>query len=149
MKIPITCRRYPSIFNHHLTSVAATRQGPRLFHQQATNRIDKCALYAWMSVIRAKFGIHNHQHIIKSHLPSPHHRHFSTAQPNKSQYTHPLSQIVLEHLQSNHSAWIEQSGLNTGLTVNQDGTFVLRFPNPNGETVGMDVTAPNVHGSIW
>ena len=51
----------------------------------------------------------------------------------KSEYIHPLSQIVLEHMQSQHSRWVEQSGLNTGLTVNKDGTFLLRFPRSNND----------------
>ena len=51
----------------------------------------------------------------------------------KSEYIHPLSQIVLEHMQSQHSRWVEQSGLNTGLRVNKDGTFLLRFPRSNND----------------
>ena len=43
-------------------------------------------------------------------------------------YVHPLSQIVLEHLQNTHSSWVERIGLSTGLTFKPDGTFVLRFP---------------------
>ena len=63
----------------------------------------------------------------------------------KSEYIHPLSQIVLEHLQSHHSQWIQQVGLDTGLRLNKDGTFVLRFPGSGDEAV--DETA--VDGSIW
>ena len=51
-----------------------------------------------------------------------------------SQSIHPLSQIVLEHLQSSHSKWIQRMGLEQGLDVKQDGTFVLRFANREGET---------------
>ena len=51
----------------------------------------------------------------------------------KSEYIHPLSQIVLEHMQLQHGRWVEKSGLNTGLTVNKDGTFLLRFPRSNND----------------
>ena len=47
----------------------------------------------------------------------------------KSEYIHPLSQIVLEHLQSTHSDWVQRMGLDKGLEVKKDGTFVLRFDN--------------------
>eukprot|EP00956_Cyclotella_meneghiniana_P030636 scaffold77880_cov74-Cyclotella_meneghiniana.AAC.1 len=55
---------------------------------------------------------------------------FSTFQ--KSEYIHPLSQIVLEHLQTVHSDWVERNGLETGLILNKDGTFVLRFDGGGG-----------------
>lgn len=48
--------------------------------------------------------------------------------PGKCAYVHPLSQIVLEHLQCSRSSFLIETGLDTGLTINQDGTFVLRFP---------------------
>lgn len=51
----------------------------------------------------------------------------------KSTYIHPLSQIVLEHLQSHHSDWVKRMGLETGLEVKSDGTFVLRFHSSAGE----------------
>lgn len=50
----------------------------------------------------------------------------------KSEYIHPLSQIVLEHLQSHHSEWLNRMGLERGLEVKKDGTFVLRFPRDGG-----------------
>jgi hypothetical protein len=43
-------------------------------------------------------------------------------------YVHHLSQIALEHLQNHHSDWVVQMGLDRGLRINQDGTFVLQFP---------------------
>uniref|UniRef100_A0A7R9W628 Uncharacterized protein n=1 Tax=Pseudictyota dubia TaxID=2749911 RepID=A0A7R9W628_9STRA len=43
-------------------------------------------------------------------------------------YIHPLSQIVLEHLQVSRSDWLLRKGLDQGLTINKDGTFVLSFP---------------------
>lgn len=71
-----------------------------------------------------------------THL-APHRRHgnplihFSTTF-TKSEYIHPLSQIVLEHLQSHHRQWVTRMGLDTGLKLNTDGTFALRFPPAPG-----------------
>ncbi|KAL7441711.1 hypothetical protein ACHAXH_004749 [Discostella pseudostelligera] len=88
-----------------------------------------------------------------------HHRyypsiHFSTF--TKSEYIHPLSQIVLEHLQSHHSQWVTRMGLDTGLKLNKDGTFALRFPpSPGGaiETVTVEAVEGSssgvISGSIW
>jgi len=75
------------------------------------------------------------------------HRYFSTTEFTKSEYIHPLSQIVLEHMQTNHSNWLQNSRLNTGLTINKDGTFVLRFPNTNETVITNDDDTP--HESIW
>ena len=43
-------------------------------------------------------------------------------------YVHHLSKNILQHLQDNHSQWIRDKGLDRGLKVNPDGTFVLLFP---------------------
>jgi hypothetical protein len=51
----------------------------------------------------------------------------------KSEYVHPLSQIVLERLQSHHATWVKRMGLTTGLKLNKDGTFTLRFPGGKGQ----------------
>lgn len=77
----------------------------------------------------------------------------------KSEYIHPLSQIVLEYLQSSHSNWVQHMGLDTGLKLNKDGTFVLRFPRSDGdrgvatddETVeGSSIDkGGTINGSIW
>lgn len=77
----------------------------------------------------------------------------------KSEYIHPLSQIVLEHLQSCHSHWVTEMGLDTGLKLNEDGTFLLRFPiaGCNGVTIEDDGTEEGSdedmrsanNGSIW
>jgi hypothetical protein len=41
-------------------------------------------------------------------------------------YVHPLSQIVLQHLQSEEChEWMKQAGLDRNLTVHRDGTFSL------------------------
>lgn len=55
-------------------------------------------------------------------------RHFSTARPAKTEYVHPLSQLVLEHLQNSRSDWVIGNGLDAGLKVFRDGTFLIRFP---------------------
>lgn len=43
-------------------------------------------------------------------------------------YTHPLSQIVLEHMQKVHGDWLVRKGLDRGFVLNRDGTFILHFP---------------------
>ncbi len=50
---------------------------------------------------------------------------------SQSAYVHPLSQIVLEHLQRSHSDWVSKVGLDAkgGFTLHSDGTFVLNFPS--------------------
>ena len=65
----------------------------------------------------------------------------------KTEYIHPLSQIVLEHLQNHHSEWVQSRGLDKGLKLNKDGTFVLRFPQANKADDDKVDTAKQ--GSIW
>jgi hypothetical protein len=43
-------------------------------------------------------------------------------------YMHHVSQTVLAHLQQNHSDWIIENGLDRGLHINSNGTFVLQYP---------------------
>ena len=50
-------------------------------------------------------------------------------------------------MQTTHSNWLQNSHLNTGLTINKDGTFVLRFPSTNEFNIDSDDSAP--HDSIW
>ena len=46
-------------------------------------------------------------------------------------YVHPLSQIVLECLQSDYSEWLVRRGLHhNSLTFHRDGTFEIKFPQP-------------------
>lgn len=47
-------------------------------------------------------------------------------------YIHPLSQIVLEHLQSSRQEWTQAQGLDRHLELQKDGTFILRFPSDAG-----------------
>jgi hypothetical protein len=44
-------------------------------------------------------------------------------------YVHKISQTVLQHLQNTHHGWIVSQGLDRGLRLNPNGTFVLQFPN--------------------
>ena len=83
----------------------------------------------------------------------------------RSEYVHPLSQIVLERLQSRHANWVGRVGVDTGLRLNRDGTFVLRFPPPAaggvatvaaaaaddvvGSVGGDSVRGDDAGGSIW
>ena len=42
-------------------------------------------------------------------------------------YTHPLSQVVLEHLQNVHGEWLMNKGLERGLTINRGKHVFLEF----------------------
>ena len=65
----------------------------------------------------------------------------------KTEYIHPLSQIVLEHLQNHHSEWVQSRGLDKGLELKKDGTFILRFPLV--EKVDDDSVDTSKGSSIW
>lgn len=47
----------------------------------------------------------------------------------QSVYVHPLSQIVLRHLQTSSHEWILSRKLDRNLVVHRDGTFVLTQPS--------------------
>lgn len=70
----------------------------------------------------------------------PHQRCFSSsneepqASPSQqsevfSVYTHYVSKIVLQHLQDARAGWLVEQGLDRGLQINSNGTFVLHFPS--------------------
>ena len=42
-------------------------------------------------------------------------------------YTHPLSQVVLEHLQNVHGEWLMKKGLDRGLTINRGEHVFVKF----------------------
>jgi len=42
-------------------------------------------------------------------------------------YVHRVSKAVLSHLQEAHSGWLAENGLDRGLRLNKNGTFVLNF----------------------
>ena len=76
-------------------------------------------------------------------------RHFATSQNFTDSddakrfhpmYVHHLSKVVLEHLQNTRHEWVMQQGLEGGLRLNPDGTFVLHFPTGSS---GVD------SGRIW
>lgn len=46
----------------------------------------------------------------------------------KSVYVHPLSQIVLQHFQEKFHPFLTITGLDRGLSINEDGTLLIRFP---------------------
>ena len=49
-------------------------------------------------------------------------------------YTHPLSQVVLEHLQNAHGDWLRHKGLDQGLTINRGKCMYARvFLLPSSE----------------
>lgn len=62
----------------------------------------------------------------------------SSFSKSRSEYVHPLSQIVLQHLQVTRQDWVKEKGLSESLRINPDGTFEIRFPS-----------YPNDHGRIW
>ncbi|CAB9510599.1 DIS3 mitotic control homolog [Seminavis robusta] len=43
-------------------------------------------------------------------------------------YVHHVSKVVLKHLQDSRSNWLVEQGLDKGLHVNSNGTFMLTFP---------------------
>ena len=51
-------------------------------------------------------------------------------------YVHHVSKLVLEHLQQNRSEWLLEKGLDRGLQINKNGTFVLSFPARKGFVSG-------------
>jgi len=54
-----------------------------------------------------------------------------TKNEGKEVYVHPLSKIVLEHLQNSRFTWMKNVGVDQpggGLKLNKDGTFMLKFP---------------------
>jgi hypothetical protein len=51
-------------------------------------------------------------------------------------YVHHVSKIALEHLQGTRADWVVQQGLDSGLTINPNGTFVLIFPTQHGQESG-------------
>lgn len=54
-------------------------------------------------------------------------------------YVHPLSQIVLEHLQNNHHDWVVLQKLDTTLTLHRDGSFELKFPTSGEASANEEV----------
>ncbi|OEU10738.1 hypothetical protein FRACYDRAFT_246549 [Fragilariopsis cylindrus CCMP1102] len=63
---------------------------------------------------------------------------------SKEQYVHPLSQIVLTHLQQSQSDFLKQYGLvENSLTFHKDGTFTLAFPSSNTTTIPNTTTTNN------
>ena len=47
---------------------------------------------------------------------------------HRTSFVHPLSQIVLEYLQSSKSSWLLQQGLDHSLTIKPDGSFEIKYP---------------------
>jgi len=54
-------------------------------------------------------------------------------------YVHHVSKLVLQHLQNARGGWLVEQGLDKGLHIKPNGTFVLHFP-ANGTDDG---------GKIW
>jgi hypothetical protein len=51
-------------------------------------------------------------------------------------YVHHVSKITLQHLTANQSDWLVETGLDRGLKLNPNGTFVLNFPARKGFDAG-------------
>jgi hypothetical protein len=43
-------------------------------------------------------------------------------------YVHHVSKLALQHLTANQSDWLVEKGLDRGLKLHSDGTFILNFP---------------------
>jgi len=109
---------------------------------------------------RTKYPSSSQMKMVDSYHRNQSNHYFSTF--TKSDYIHPLSQIVLEHLQSSHSNWVQRVGLDTGLKLNKDGTFILHFPSSGDDGGGGDIDTDDeasegnssedkasTNGSIW
>ena len=57
---------------------------------------------------------------------------------HRNVYVHPLSQIILEHLQDEQSDWILQKGLERSLNIHRDGSFELHFSSPSSSSSDND-----------
>ena len=62
---------------------------------------------------------------------------FSTPTLSPDQYVHPLSQIVLGHLQTKHSSFLSSHKLLQSLSVLKDGTFHLSSRTEEGRKAGV------------
>jgi hypothetical protein len=51
-------------------------------------------------------------------------------------YVHHVSKVALQHLQESRSQWLLETGLDRGLHVNSNGTFVINFPARKGFDAG-------------
>jgi hypothetical protein len=51
-------------------------------------------------------------------------------------YVHYVSKVALEHLQGAQGDWVVKQGLDSRLTINPNGTFVLAFPPLQGQEAG-------------
>jgi hypothetical protein len=64
-------------------------------------------------------------------------------------YVHPLSQIVLECLQSNYSEWMMRHGLNDRLSFHRDGTFSLSFQDDDKDDSRIFTTFDEADKKHW
>ena len=55
-------------------------------------------------------------------------------------YMHHVSKIVLQHLQDSRAGWLIEQGLDSGLQIKSNGTFLLHFPATQDGSAG---------GKIW
>jgi len=51
-------------------------------------------------------------------------------------YVHHVSKIALDHMQRHRSGWLMEQGLDKGLHINPNGTFILSFPARKGFDAG-------------
>lgn len=97
----------------------------------------KCLVSRWTSICDKSWGaLITDQRRFKSVNANEH----PQRQRISPVYVHHVSKIVLEHLQDKRVDWVEGKGLNGGLHINPNGTFILRFPST---TAGYDA------GKIW
>ena len=156
------CRLKPSAYIHSSGCSSArcvsTRSGRFRAPKSNQLRAQEVVTLPWGGVrTRNNFGTSSSsllRQTLSHHLDNQLSMKFSTF--TKSEYIHPLSQIVLEHLQSHHSLWVTRMGLDTGLQLNKDGTFALRFPPSLDDAIKTSVigndeeSSPGaIYGCIW
>lgn len=64
-------------------------------------------------------------------------------------YVHHVSQTVLQHLQDKHASWLTRYGLDRGLRLNANGTFVMLFPSSSPTTTTTATADREDAGRIW
>mmetsp|Transcript_12855 Transcript_12855/g.16849 ORF Transcript_12855/g.16849 Transcript_12855/m.16849 type:complete len:186 (-) Transcript_12855:45-602(-) len=95
--------------------ISARRQAPRLLH---SGKVPCASIHCRL----------DHPSLMPPFLNT---RSFSTTfEWESTVYVHPLSQMILEYLQSQQNDWVLAHGLE-GLTIHKDGSFELKFDLDN------------------
>lgn len=100
--------------------ISARRQAPRLLH---TGKVPSAS-------IRCRVERPSLTTLSSSSFGNTARSFSTTFELDRTVYVHPLSQMILEYLQSQKNDWVLAHGLE-GLTVHRDGSFELKFDSVN------------------